>query len=125
MLAGVIYVHRISDRRFTGIAGWNFKMLRELCGDMALKNVVLVTNMWSAVTREVGEAREKELSATFFKPILEKDAQMVRHFSTPESAHGAIRKIIAVNRLVVLRIQSELVDERKSLVNTSAGKAIN
>ena len=125
MLAGAIYVHRISDKRFAGIAGQDFNMFRELCGEHALKNVALVTNMWSAVTREVGEAREKELSATFFKPVLEKGAQMVWHFGTPESAHGAIRKIIAINSLVVLRIQWELVDERKSLLNTSAGKAVN
>ena len=122
---GAIYVHRISDKRFTGIAGRNFNVFRELCGEDALKNVVLVTNMWSAVTREVGEAREKELCANFFKPVLEKGAQMVRHFGTPESAHGAIRKIIAVGRPVVLQIQLELVYGQKSLLNTSAGKAVN
>ena len=124
MLAGAIYVHRISDRRFTGIGGRNFNIFRELCGERALGSVVLVTNMWSAVSREVGEAREGVLSADFFKPVLKKGAQMFRHFDTPESAHGAIRKIIAVGRQAALQIQWELVVEQKSLVNTSAGKAL-
>ena len=43
-------------------------MLCKLCGDAALKNVVLITNMWSEVPPNVGEAREKELSSEFFKP---------------------------------------------------------
>ena len=35
------------------------------------------------------------------------------------------RPAIPVNRLVVLRIQWELVEEHKTLVDTSAGKAVN
>ena len=66
-LAGVIYIHRISDKRFTGMAGRNFKMFRELCGDSSLKNVILVTNMWGEVSEAVGETREQELTTNFFK----------------------------------------------------------
>lgn len=123
-LAGVIYIHRISDIRFTGIAGRNFKMFRELCGDKTLKNVVLVTNMWGEVSLEVGESREDELSSNFFKPVIEKDAQMARHHNTAESAHDIIRMIMK-NRPVVLQIQRELVDEHKDIIDTAAGEAIN
>ena len=56
-MAGVIYTHRISDKRFGRIAGWNFKIFHELCGETSLKNVVLATNMWGEVSRDVGEAR--------------------------------------------------------------------
>ncbi|KAF9653408.1 P-loop containing nucleoside triphosphate hydrolase protein [Thelephora ganbajun] len=123
-LAGVIYVHRISDKRFTGIAGRNFKMFRELCGDTTLKNVVLVTNMWGEVSRKVGESREDELSGNFFKPVLDKGAQMVRHHNTAQSAHDIIRMIMK-NRPVVLQIQRELVDEHKDIIDTAAGEAVN
>jgi hypothetical protein len=44
-LAGVIYIYRISDNRFTGIAGRNFGIFRGFCGDETLKNVILVINM--------------------------------------------------------------------------------
>jgi len=123
-LAGVIYIHRISDKRFTGIAGRNFKMFRKLCGDKTLKNVVLVTNMWGEVPRDVGESREDELSSTFFKPVLDKGAQMVRHHNTAQSAQDIIR-VIMKNRPVVLQIQRELVDEHKDIVDTAAGEAVN
>ena len=123
-LAGVIYIHRISDKRFTGITGRNFKMFRELCGDTTLKNVILVTNMWGEVSRDIGEAREDELTSDFFKPVLDKGAQMARHHNTAQSAHDIIRRIMK-NRPVALQIQRELVDEHKDIVDTAAGGVIN
>lgn len=123
-LSGVIYLHRISDNRFGGIAGRNFDIFHKLCGDAASGNVVFVTNMWGEVSRNIGEARERELSDKFFKPVLEKGAQMVRHHDTVQSAHDVIRRI-AGNRPVVLRIQQELVDERRDIANTAAGEAVN
>ena len=123
-LSGIIYIHRISDKRFTGIAGRNFHMFRELCGDGALKNVVLVTNMWGSVTPELGEARENELSGRFFKPALDLHAQMARHHNTAQSAHDIIRKIMT-NHPEALRIQQELVDEKKDITDTEAGVTIN
>ena len=123
-LSGVVYIHRISDKRFTGIAGRNFRMFRELCGNTTLKNVVLVTNMWSEVSLDIGEARENELSSEFFKSVLDNGAQMARHHDTIQSAHDIIRGIME-NHPVVLQIQRELVDERKDIVDTAAGEAVN
>ena len=99
-------------------------MFRELCGDAALKNVVLVTNMWGEVSRDVGEARENELSGKFFKPALDNGAQLVRHHNTVQSAHSIIRRIVA-NHPVALQIQRELVDEHKDITGTAAGEAVN
>ena len=120
----MIYIHRISDKRFTGISGRNFKMFRELCGDSTLKNVILVTNMWGEVTREVGESRERELTTNFFKPVLDKGAQLARHHNTTQSAHDIIRCIMK-NRPLTLQIQRELVDEHKDIIDTAAGEAVN
>ena len=99
-------------------------MLREICGDSALWNVIFVTSMWDEVSSEVGESREKELSTRFFKSAIDKGAQMVRHHNTAQSAHDVIR-LIMKNRPVVLQIQRELVNEQKDIGNTSAGKAVN
>ena len=123
-LAGVVYIHRISDMRFTGISGRNLKMFRKLCGDTTLKNVVLVTNRWGEVSPEIGEAREWELCNRFFKPVLDKGAQMARHHNTAQSAHDIIRRIM-VNYSEALQIQYEMVDEHKDIVDTAAGEAIN
>ncbi|KAF9781350.1 P-loop containing nucleoside triphosphate hydrolase protein [Thelephora terrestris] len=123
-LAGIIYIHRISDDRFTGISVRNFKMFRQLCGDSTLKNVVLVTNMWGRVEKDVGEAHEKELAEVYFRPALEKDAQLARHHNTTQSAHEILRRIMK-NDPAPLLIQRELVDEGKDIKHTSAGVAVN
>ena len=98
-------------------------MFRELCGDLTLKNVVLVTNMWGDVSTEDGQDRENQLSSDFFKSVLDKGAQMVRHHNPAEPAHDIIRMIIE-NYPVALRIQ-ELVDEKKDIVDTAAGEVVN
>ena len=123
-LAGVIYIHRISDNRFSGITARNFNLFRKLCGESTLKNVILVTNMWEVDPQDINEARERELSSKFFKLTLDKGAQMVRHHDTTESAHEIIRRIVD-NRPVVLQIQRELVDEHKDISDTAAGETIS
>ena len=98
-------------------------MFRELCGEGALKNVILVTNMWEKVPADVGDAHEKQLAADPFKPALDNGAQLARHNNTAKSAHDIIRRIMK-NRPAALQIQRELVDEHKDITDTAAGKAI-
>ncbi|KAG5651904.1 hypothetical protein H0H81_006985 [Sphagnurus paluster] len=125
-LAGVIYMHRISDFRMGGISTRNFKMFRELCGESTLKNVVIVTNMWGEVSKEVGEAREAELvrEDIFFKPVLEKGAQILRHGNTLASAQRILGHLLN-NHPKSLQIQRELVDQKKDISQTVAGAELN
>ena len=126
-LSGVIFVHRISDMRMGGIAKRNFHMFRKLCGDGALRNVVIVTNMWGLVESVArGEARERELSTDpeLFQPALSKGAMMLRHDNTIESAHAILSHLIN-NRPDALRIQKELVDEGKNISQTGAGQELD
>ena len=104
----------------------NFKMFQKLCGESALQNVVIVTNMWGEVKGQVGEKREAELKGKdiFFKPVLEKGAQMARHKNTTPSAQDILRLILD-NHPLPLRIQVELVDEDKEISMTSAGEELN
>lgn len=113
-------MHRISDFRMGGTNRRNFKMFRELCGESTLRNVLLVTNMWSQVAPDLGEIREKELEDNFFKPVLVKGARMLRHEGTQESSHRILRYLIH-NQPTTLLIQEELVNEHKNIVETSAG----
>ncbi|KAI6110378.1 P-loop containing nucleoside triphosphate hydrolase protein [Pisolithus croceorrhizus] len=121
-LAGVIYMHRISDFRMGGTSKRNFRIFRELCGDNTLKNVIIVTNMWGNVDPKIGEAREKELITNdkFFKPVLEKGARLMRHHGTQASAHTILRYLVN-SQVATLAIQHELVNEHKDLAHTAAG----
>ena len=124
-LAGVLYFHRISDFRMGGVSTRNFKMFQKLCGESAFQNVVIVTNMWGEVDPRIGEAREAELMTDdiFFKPVLDKGAQIARHENTVTSAQKIIRLVLD-NHPIPLRIQVELVDEHKDISETSAGEEL-
>ena len=99
-------------------------MFRELCDDTTLKNVVLVTNMWGAVSSGVGETRESELSSKSFKLALDKGAHMVRHYDTTRSAHDAVR-VIMKNHPVTSQAQQLPLDEHKYIVDTAVGEVVN
>jgi chromosome segregation ATPase len=123
-LAGVIYVHRISDDKFGGLAVKNFRMFRELCGEKTLKNVILMTNMWGRVVPQQGTAREQQLKDEHFRAAIEKGARMYRHNNSAESARAILREILK-NQPVVLQIQRELIDEGKDIGETGAGAELN
>lgn len=120
-LTGLIFVHRISDFRIGGISLKNFRTFKKLCGEQTLRNVVIVTNMWSEVDPQLGETREHELATQddFFKPALDKGAKIMRHNGSLESAKLVIRYILG-NNPMALQIQRELVDEHRDILQTAA-----
>ncbi|KAI6158652.1 P-loop containing nucleoside triphosphate hydrolase protein [Pisolithus thermaeus] len=126
MLAGLIYMHRISDTRMGGTARRNLRVFHKLCGQDSLKNVVVVTTMWDKVTLEEGERRERELqsSETLFKPLLDEGAVMCRHDGTPASALGIIDYLLRIQDHATTQIVHELLYDQKTLENTAAGTEI-
>jgi hypothetical protein len=49
-LAGIIYLHRITDDRVGSSALRNLNMFKQLCGEDVYEHVVLVTIMWGNLT---------------------------------------------------------------------------
>ena len=80
--------------------------------------------MWGGVSREVGEAREKELSSRFLRRALDNGARMVRHHDTAQSARDIIRGIV-VNCPAVSQVQRNPTGERRHTVHTTAGEVSN
>lgn len=120
-------MHRISDRRMGGVSIRNFSMFRQLCGDDTLKSVAIVTNMWSEVQFETGLAREHELASDklFFKPALEKGAQMIRHrLNTTQSAHQVLQFFLDKPERT-LQLEWELVKEQRGVMETGAGREVD
>ena len=122
-LAGVIYFHRISDERWRRSDARSFGWLKRICGEPTLRNVVLATNMWGNVDPEIGAARERQLSAEFVKPALDRGARLYRHYDTTESTHQIIRAILD-NHREALQVQRELVDEKRVFSRTTVGEEI-
>ncbi|KIL90082.1 hypothetical protein FAVG1_06820 [Fusarium avenaceum] len=125
-LSGILYLHRITDRRLGGSAKKNLMMFRKLCGTDGLKNVILVTTMWEDEQKGTGAKREQELIETngFWGALVEEGAQVNRHDNTRQSAKFLL-KSIAKKDPVIISIQKEMVSEHKDLNETEAGKGLN
>lgn len=128
LLHGIIYLHRISDRRMQGSALKNLFTFKRLCGDNALKKVLLVTTMWDDVPQETAEAREKQLieMPEYWARMIQKGSTTYRHSNTTASARGIIARIVEGDRhAVTLDMQDEMVNQKQDVLDTSACREIN
>ncbi|KDQ53012.1 hypothetical protein JAAARDRAFT_39726 [Jaapia argillacea MUCL 33604] len=124
-LAGIIYLHRISDNRMSGSPHKNLRMFGKLCGDTAAHRVVLVSTMWDTVDPGTAEKREVELRDNFWKGMLDNRASYARFHNTTDSSWEIVNTVVRSKEArEVLLLQEELVDLQKRLNETEAGKAL-
>ncbi|KAF8345737.1 P-loop containing nucleoside triphosphate hydrolase protein [Amanita rubescens] len=124
-LSGIIYLHRITDPRMGGISNRNLRLFKKLCGDDALKNVVVVTTRWDEIPGNDKEAmgrREDQLMKTkgmFFEPLIAAGGRFLRHDNTFGSACRIMNQLLD-NDPIALQIQVEMHDGKK-VEDTVAG----
>ena len=123
-LRGVIYLHRITDIRFSGSSVKTLNIFKRICGKLALKNVLLATTRWHEVEESVGAAREQQLRDDFWAFMLSNGSNMARFYGDKGSAMGMASQLMS-QRSIVLELQRELVDEGKTLKQTMAGSYVN
>ena len=126
-LAGIIYLHRITDGRMGGSPHRNLRMLGELCGDQAVKKVVLVTTMWDkdkTGPQKYKQQRERELFDMYWKTMINYGASTARFLNSADSAWKIIDPILEQQETEVLLLQEELVDLKRTLNETQAGKTL-
>ncbi|KDQ18738.1 hypothetical protein BOTBODRAFT_29114 [Botryobasidium botryosum FD-172 SS1] len=124
-ITGMIYLHRISDNRVSGATQNNLDICRKICGDDALKNMIMCTTMWDLLSpdAEVEREREHELKRDFWAPMIDNGAVTTRHDGTIGSAQDIIRTALQFEP-TTSRIQYEILAERKKLEDTAAGAHI-
>ena len=130
-LAGILYLHRITDVRMQGSALRNLRLFNELCGSNNLKSVVLATTHWThqegkSVPESVGQARVKELEDTkeFWGGMIDRGSRVVKHDGSKASATRIVSDLVNRHDHVTLDIQKQLVDEKRNLLETDAGQAL-
>lgn len=101
-ITAVVYLNRITERKLTGSAKLNLRVLQAICGDHFLRNLVLATSMWGAIpTQEIDEAVQRELqinmSPDFWGNMIEKGAEYLRWDETGTvTAAKTAREIITM-----------------------------
>ncbi|KAJ5442074.1 hypothetical protein N7445_005081 [Penicillium cf. griseofulvum] len=126
LLHGIIYLHRITDVRMQGSARRNIQTFRDLCGEDALKKVILVTTMWDKLQSNEGNMREKQLKETkdFWGWMLSKGSTCHRHDNTEATARDIVHQLAKHRSPIVTDLQKQLVDQNLKLDETVAGKGI-
>lgn len=128
-LAGVVYMHRITDPRISGTSMKNLQMFQKLCGTASIPQVTLTTTMWSALgptpaEQQVGLRRQAELQEQFWAPMIASGAKVMPHNGSAESALAIVSAIVDQNTDTVLDIVREMVFEQKTLSETEAGRFV-
>jgi hypothetical protein len=122
-LSGLLFFHDISETRMRGTPKQNLSTFEALCGGGALRNVVLTTTMWDKLDERTRVMRENQLRTEFWAPMLSRGCRMERFYSTWESAWAIIDSFSTDSRRPV-QIQEEIVDQGKTLSQTSAFAAL-
>ncbi|RYO86514.1 hypothetical protein DL766_003041 [Monosporascus sp. MC13-8B] len=122
-LTGIIYLHPISDNRFTHQAVRNLEMFKKLTGQQNLKSVVLVTSMWDRVGDVEGGRREVQLREDFWRVLLTLGARTARFDGTPAGARDVAAGLLD-NEPFYVQLQEEMGKGHKSLKDTAAGQEI-
>ncbi|KAK4892653.1 hypothetical protein LTR27_008929 [Elasticomyces elasticus] len=129
-LTGIIYLQSVVDPRMYGSSLRNLKMFKDLVGPDPLRNVILATTRWGQAKKigelELAESKEQQLGSeeAFWAPMVQRGSRMARFEDTRDSALQLILSLIG-QKPIVLQIQSELVDQKKDLIDTAAGNTVN
>ena len=118
-------MHRISDNRMVGTPLKILRMFANLCGDGAIKNVILATTMWDLVEADEGVRRVTQLQGKYWKEMLARGSKVARFDRTYESAWEIVDMIIKQDgghsSRYPLLIQEEMVELKRPLGETQAG----
>jgi hypothetical protein len=126
-LAGIIYLHDMKHDRMTRSAMVNLAMFQNLCGEDCLSNVVLTTTKWSTQAEELIRQKEHEVELTTsdsFWGLLVRKGVRVRQYDRTYDCALSIIEMLETKKSVVLDIQHQLIDEGKTLAETSAGRKL-
>lgn len=119
-LKGILYLHGIDNSRMEGSHLEALTTLEKIVGDVAFPNVVLVTTKWENIPISTGMKRESDLREIFWKRMIEKGSSMARFDGDGPSAQGIVSQLLKKPR-VSTALQHELLNENKTLLETSAG----
>lgn len=125
LLTGVLFLHEIDANRMDEARLRSYQLFRKICGNEAMKHVIIVTTMWDTVSLDKGEARFQQLQDEYFNDAMCHGVRLMRHNNTHESAVKVVAQLLGGGvKPDVLSIQREMVDYRNQVLETGAGQEL-
>ena len=113
-LSGLLYFHRISINRKTGVPQYQSAVLKRLIITDSFENVILVTTAWDEEDELTGNSRVEQLKGGYWKPMIDQGSRIERFKRSRESAFTLIRPFIdQANQ----RLERARALERKKVTN--------
>ncbi|KAF3927912.1 hypothetical protein ABW20_dc0106848 [Dactylellina cionopaga] len=131
-VAGIIYLHDITEIRMGGTAKKLLGLLKNICGEEAYSYIVLGTSKWGKLTDEeymLADERERYLKTReeYWGPMCRRGAKVMRWHGDKNTARSLVEHLVVLQKGhggVVLKIQKEIIDQKQTLGGTSAGREI-
>ena len=118
-LAGFIYLHEITQPRMFGGARENIEIFKKICGNDALKNVVIGTTKWGEVILEKGQQREQQNRDTYWKEMVQQGSVIMRVHADSSSAWKIVNRILQNDVVDFAHFQEAF---QKTISDMEAGK---
>jgi len=135
VVGGVLYLHDISAKRFTGTARQGLLMFSRLCGYAAMPQTMLVTTKWPPNSDAVLQQREVEMRDVHWKTLIAKGLKVRQFQRNQDSAWEIINELLQdipgillqrnnTSNWLDLQIQMELIQRRMTIPETEAGQEL-
>lgn len=92
-VAGVLYLHKITDPRMTEPPFTNLAAFESFCGDDAHQKVLITTTMWKKTEQEIEKHREEEIKRLT-------GARTTRFYNTSASAWAVVEELMRTEATV-------------------------
>ncbi|KAF5356813.1 hypothetical protein D9756_006742 [Leucocoprinus leucothites] len=127
IIAGVLYMHNLSNNTTNTSASVNLRVFQALCGDAALPRTALITSGWDLVRHEVGQRQEEELENSRWRELREAGSHYAKFDNTHEGAWSIVNNLmkdLGNNRGQTFLIHREIEVSKLKLSETRVGKAL-
>jgi hypothetical protein len=124
-VTSILFLHKITDNRFTGSSKRLQRVFEEVCGHDSFSSVILGTTGWDECKDSVGWLREKQLrEKDFWGQMLQNGTDCRRLHNSIASATSMAEHLLAKQRTTLL-MQQELIENEGDVKGTSAGIALD
>jgi hypothetical protein len=122
-LMGIIYLHDITQYKWTGALKRQLKIVKLIAGQENFKHILLVTTKWGDEARkDEFEDRQAELEDDYWEDLVGKGARVLKFDGTAESAKGIVSQLNS-NVDVELALQRQMTTgPHVHLNDTEVGK---
>jgi len=93
-ITGILYLHKINEKRMTQPPFPHYQMFQRLCGEGFHARVLLVTTMWEKLLNQDAGERKKVILERHWSKMIDKGSAVVCHNGDKQSAWDVVMALL-------------------------------